>query len=134
MVWCALLSAKGCVLATAKCFAVRLVLARGGLFSTDNGRRRFASHLESGFALCPAEHAFARELLAAQTRYWLFRTHQRHASGDFIAVDRSGGEARCRWFAIELKNAARLRLGRPGIQLAHHHQAVDWLAVHHGLL
>ena len=37
--------------------AVRLVLVRGGLFGTSNGQRRFASQLEPGFALCPAERA-----------------------------------------------------------------------------
>jgi hypothetical protein len=112
---------------------VRLVLARGGLFSRGQGRQRFASQLEPGFCLCRAELVFARQLLAAQTRYWLFRTHQQHAAGDFIAVDRSASPASSRWFAIELKSARRLRLGRPGIQLARCGQAVAWLAGRYGL-
>lgn len=112
---------------------MRLVLARGGLFSNTDGRQRLASRLDSGFALCPAEQAFARQLLGAQSRYWLFRSHQRHATGDFIAVDRSGRAGASRWFAIELKRAERLRLGRPGIQLARCRQAVAWLAARHAL-
>lgn len=112
---------------------MRLVLARGALFGTSDGRKRLASRLDPGFALCPAEQAFARQLLGAQTRYWLFRTHQQHAAGDFIAVDRSGSATSARWFAIELKRARRLRLGRPGIQLARCRQAVAWVADRHGL-
>jgi hypothetical protein len=113
--------------------AVRLVLVRGRLFGESYGRQRLASRLEPGFALCPAEQAFARQLLGAQTRYWLFRAHQRQAAGDFIAVDRSSGALSSRWFAIELKRAQRLRLGRPGIQLARCRQAVAWVAARHGL-
>jgi hypothetical protein len=127
------LSAKGAILATKTYPAVRLVLVQGGLFSTSDGRQRLASQLDPGFALCRAELAFARQLLAAQTRYWLFRTHQQRAAGDFIAVDRSGSAASSRWFAIELKRARRLRLGRPGIQLARCRQAVAWVAGRHGL-
>ena len=112
---------------------MRLVLVRGGLLGTCGGRQRLASQLDSGFALCPAELAFARQLLGVQTRYWLFRTHQRQAAGDFIAVDRSGSADSSRWFAIELKRAKRLRLGRPGIQLARCEQAVAWVAERHGL-
>jgi hypothetical protein len=114
-----------------------LVLARGGLFGTNlcppNGRWRFASQLDPGFALCPAEQAFARQLLAAHTRYWLFRTHQQQAAGDFIAVDRSGKARSSRWFAIELKRAQRLRLGRPGMQLARCGHAIAWVAGAYGL-
>lgn len=112
---------------------MRLVLVRGGLLGTSGGRQRLASRLDPGFALCPAESAFARQLLSSQTRYWLFRTHQQQAAGDFIAVDRSGRAACSRWFAIELKRATRLSLGRPGIQLARCRQAVAWVAGHHGL-
>jgi hypothetical protein len=110
---------------------VRLVLARGSLFGTSDGRKRLASRLDPGFALCHAEQAFARQLLGAQTRYWLFRAHQRHAAGDFIAVDRSGSANTSRWFAIELKRARRLRLGPA--QLARCRQAVAWIASRHGL-
>lgn len=112
---------------------MRLVLVRGGLFGTSDGRRRHANRLDPGFALSRAEHAFARALLGAQPRYWLFRAHQRHAAGDFIAVDRSGGAGCSRWFAIELKHARRLLLGRRGIQLARCRQAVAWIADRHGL-
>lgn len=123
---------KGLILSAITYFAVRLVLVHGGLFGTSYGRQRRATRLEPGFALCPAEHAFARQLLGAQSRYWLFRTHQRQAAGDFIAVDRSDSAA-SRWFAIELKRAQRLRLGRPGMQLARCHEAVAWVAQRHGL-
>jgi hypothetical protein len=129
----AVVSVKGLLLATFTYPAVRLVLVRGGLFCTSDGRRRFARRLDPGFALCPAELGFARQLLGVQTRYWLFRAHQQQAAGDFIAVDRSGGAASGRWFAIELKQAQRLRLGRPGMQLARSGQAVAWVAARHGL-
>lgn len=112
---------------------MRLVLVRGSLFCTTTGRSRRASRLDSGFALCPAELAFARRLLGDQTRFWLFRSHQQQAAGDFIAVDRSAGAGSSRWFAIELKSAPRLRLGRPGMQLARCRQAVAWVADRHGL-
>ena len=112
---------------------MRLVLARGSLCSIADGRQRLASRLDAAFALCPAEWAFARRLLGAQTRYWLYRTHQRQAAGDFIAVDRSSNAASARWFAIELKRAERLRLGRPGVQLARCRQAVAWVASGAGL-
>lgn len=130
---CAVFQRKGVTLATITYPPVRLVLVRGGLLGTRNGRQRLASRLEPGFVLCPAESVFACQLLSSQTRYWLFRTHQQQAAGDFIAVDRSGSAACSRWFAIELKRVARLRLGRPGIQLARCRQAVEWVADHHGL-
>lgn len=129
----AVTSAKGLSLSTITHLAVRLVLARGSLCSTADGRPRLASQLEAGFALCPAERAFARHLLGAQTRYWLYRTHQQQSAGDFIAVDRSSSAPATRWFAIELKSAARLRLGRPGLQLARCRQAVAWVATRAGL-
>jgi hypothetical protein len=124
---------KGLTLSTISYLAVRLVLARGSLCSIADGRQRLASRLDAGFALCPAEWAFARLLLGAQTRYWLYRTHQQQAAGDFIAVDRSCHAASARWFAIELKRARRLRLGRPGVQLARCRQAVAWVANGTGL-
>lgn len=120
-------------MSTITCPAVRLVLARGSLCSTTDGPRRLASRLDAAFSLCPAEWDFARLLLGAQTRYWLYRTHQRQAAGDFIAVDRSSTAASARWFAIELKGAGRLRLGRPGVQLARCRQAVAWVASRTGL-
>ena len=126
-------SARRLILSTISYPAVRLVLARGSLCSKADGRQHLASRLDAGFALCPAEWAFARLLLGAQTRYWLFRTHQRQAAGDFIAVDRSSCGAAARWFAIELKRAQRLRLGRPGMQLARCRQAVAWVADGAGL-
>jgi hypothetical protein len=129
----AVCSAKGLILSTLSYLAVRLVLARGSLCTTTAGRQRLASRLDAGFALCPAEWAFARLLLGVQTRYWLYRTHQQQAAGDFIAVDRSSKSAATRWFAIELKGAARLRLGRPGMQLARCRHAVGWVAGHTGL-
>jgi len=113
--------------------ALRLVLAHGGLFGTHGGRRRLATRLDPGFVLSRAELAFARQLLGVHTRYWLFRTHQQQACGDFIAVDRSAGAGRARWFAIELKRARRLSLGRPGMQLARCHEAVAWVASRYGL-
>lgn len=126
-------SVKGLILSTVPYLAVRLVLARGSLCSHSGGQQRLASRLEAGFALCPAERAFACLLLGAQTRYWLYRTHQQQAAGDFIAVDRSSSALATRWFAIELKRARRLRLGRPGVQLARCRQAVTWVAARTGL-
>jgi hypothetical protein len=129
----AVFSVKGLILSSISNPPVRLVLARGSLCSTADGRQRLASRLGAGFALCPAEWAFARLLLGAQTRYWLYRTHQQQAAGDFIAVDRSSNAEPARWFAIELKLAGRLRLGRPGVQLARCRQAVSWVASRTGV-
>ena len=126
-------SVKGPILSTIPYLAVRLVLARGSLCSTSDGRQRLASRLDAGYALCPAERAFACLLLGAHTRYWLYRTHQQQAAGDFIAVDRSSSARPAHWFAIEIKRAHRLRLGRPGVQLARCHRAVAWVAERAGL-
>ena len=56
---------KGLSLSTIPYLAVRLVLARGSLCSTSDGRQRLASRLDAGYALCPAERAFACLLLGA---------------------------------------------------------------------
>jgi hypothetical protein len=113
---------------------VRLVLARGVLRALLSGKRRPLSRLEAPYALHGYEGEFARALLAAHSRYWLFRTNQQGRAGDFIVLDRSASErARSRCFAIELKLSAEVRLGQYGLQLAYCAHVVSWIADQHAL-
>lgn len=67
------------------------------------------------FLLSSDERRFARELLAACPRLWLYRTDQTRQAGDFLAVDMSAPKpAQRRSWAIELKLGAPLRLGGGG--------------------
>ncbi len=75
--------------------------------------------LDQPYVLSSSEYSFAREVLGTRTQMWLFRCHQQTFCGDFVVVDRSPARGRpvpC--WVIELKMLTKLRLGRPGIQLA----------------
>jgi hypothetical protein len=114
--------------------AVRLVFAGGALRALLGGQRRPISRLDARYALHEYEGAFARALLAAHSRYWLFRSDQQSRAGDFIAFDRSATRSSsicC--FAIELKLRAAVRLGRFGVQLSSCEGVVGWLAERHAL-
>ena len=113
--------------------AVRLLLQRGHLFYTVSGQRCRTSRLSSPYALGGPEGVFARELLRARTQFWLFRTHQQQRAGDFIALDRSPGEAPGVGFAIELKTSSTLKVGWRGTQLGECERAVRWLEAEHCL-
>jgi|GEM_PF-4091146 len=115
--------------------AVRLVFARGALRALLGGQRCPISRLEARYALHEYEGTFARALLAAHSRYWLFRTSQQSRAGDFIAFDRSAARASSACcFAIELKLRAPIRLGRYGLQLSSCERVVSWIADRHALL
>jgi hypothetical protein len=73
--------------------------------------------LREMFALSAPELAFARELLDRRRNLWLYRTNQRHACADFIAIDMSAPTGR-RACAIELKSDEPLRTGVGGLQFA----------------
>ena len=114
--------------------AVRLVFARGVLRALLGGQRRPLSRLDARHALHDYENQFARALLAAHSRYWLFRTSQQSRAGDFIVFDRSASRlssAPC--FAIELKLRASVRLGQYGMQLSYCERVVSWIAERHSL-
>jgi hypothetical protein len=114
--------------------AVRLVFEGGALRVVLGGRRRPISRLDARYALHDYEGEFARTLLTAHSRYWLFRTSQQSRAGDFIVLDRSASRsysACC--FAIELKLRAAVRLGRYGVQLAYCEQVASWIAARHAL-
>ena len=67
------------------------------------------------FALHRDELLFTRQLLAAHPRFWVFRSNQRAACGDFLVVDMSAPcpERRGCWL-VELKMGERLReVGTP---------------------
>jgi hypothetical protein len=84
----------------------------------------FAVH---SFALKNDERHFARELLRRKSNYWLFRSNQRHACGDFAVVDVSSPvPARRRAFVIDLKQGAPVRLGGggAGVQLRNAEQVI----------
>jgi hypothetical protein len=114
--------------------AVRLVFARGALRALLGGQRRPIGRLEARYALHDYEGVFARALLAAHSRYWLFRTSQQSRAGDFIVFDRSAtrsSSASC--FAIELKLRAPVRLGQYGVQLSSCESVASWIAERHAL-
>ena len=88
-------------------------------------RRR--ENLDPFFALHPRELAFARDLLRVHTRFWLFRTHQQAACGDFVVVDMSSPDvARRTVYALELK-ASSVVSTRGGLQLARVEHAIGEL-------
>ncbi len=65
------------------------------------------------------ELEFAREVLEAHPRLWLYRTHQQRRCGDFAVVDMSPPDPSRRAVrVIELKRAEPLRVDRgSGLQL-----------------
>ncbi|MCK6592621.1 MAG: hypothetical protein L6Q76_34125, partial [Polyangiaceae bacterium] len=82
------------------------------------------------FELKNDERAFARELLGRKSNYWLFRSNQRRACGDFVVVDVSSPHpARRRAFVIDLKQGAPVRVGGggAGVQLRNAESAVSEL-------
>lgn len=71
------------------------------------------------FAFKCDELEFAREVLCAHPRFWLYRTHQQRRCGDFAVVDMSSPDLTRRAVrVIELKRAEPLRIDRgAGLQL-----------------
>lgn len=65
------------------------------------------------------ELEFAREVLEAHPRLWLYRTHQQRRCGDFAVVDMSSPDPSRRAVrVVELKRAEPLRVDRgAGLQL-----------------
>lgn len=92
------------------------------------GRRHFAA-VWAGFAMSPAERAFARTLLEHRSSLWLYRTHQRCFAGDFLVVDMAPHcPADRKVWGVELKRRQPLRMGRGGIQLSRVHAALTAVA------
>lgn len=82
------------------------------------------------FELKNDERQFARELLRRKSNYWLFRSNQRLACGDFVVVDVSSpAPARRRAFVIDLKQGAPIRVGGggAGVQLRNAERAIGEL-------
>jgi hypothetical protein len=82
------------------------------------------------FELKNDERAFARELLRRKSNYWLFRSNQRHACGDFVVVDVSSPlPDRRRAFVVDLKQGAPVRVGGggAGVQLRNAGRAIGEL-------
>jgi hypothetical protein len=78
------------------------------------------------FEMASHERGFVKTVLERRSNLWLFRTNQRMAAGDFIAVDMSPPLAIDRTArVIELKTGARLVLGGSRLQCAEHRAAVD---------
>ncbi|MBX3272097.1 MAG: hypothetical protein KF729_17660 [Sandaracinaceae bacterium] len=78
-------------------------------------RRDPPAKLVRAFAFKNDELAFARRLLEAHPRIWLFRCNQLAFAGDFVAVDMSSAhvEAR-RALCLDLKRGAPVKLGGGG--------------------
>jgi hypothetical protein len=71
--------------------------------------------LREMFELSGPELEFARLLLERRRNFWLYRTNQRHACGDFLVVDMSAPRDR-RAYALELKSGEPVRVGVGGRQ------------------
>jgi hypothetical protein len=81
------------------------------------------------FEMASHERTFVKTILERRSNLWLYRTNQRLACGDFIAVDMSPPLAVDRTArVIELKTGARLALGGARVQCADHRAAVDEIA------
>lgn len=78
-------------------------------------RRDPSAKLVQAFAFKNDELPFARRLLEAHTRIWLFRCNQHAFAGDFVAVDMSSADvASRRAWCLDLKLGAPVRLGGGG--------------------
>ena len=86
--------------------------------------------LEHAFAFKSDELAFARALLASQSRLWLYRTNQRAFAGDFVVVDVSSPVvARRPAYAVELKRGAAAKMrDEPSVQLRNADRVVREIA------
>jgi len=87
------------------------------------------------FEVTGPERAFVKTLLTRRTNLWLFRSNQRRACGDFIAVDMSSPEPDARAAAvIELKTGEPLALGGARLQFANHADALAEIATTTGII
>jgi hypothetical protein len=74
-------------------------------------RAHARAEVTHAFAFKDDELLFARMLLDAQSRLWLYRTNQRAFAGDFVIVDVSSPiVARRRAFAVDLKRGESVRV------------------------
>jgi hypothetical protein len=96
-------------------------------------RPSLRAEVEAMFAFKDDELAFARAV-ADRTQLWVFRVNQRAFAGDFVVIDVSAPSAEHRpAIALDLKRGARVREGRPGIQMGRTDRALAVL-VARGLL
>lgn len=117
----------------------RRALARAdGFVRLLRGRRKAVDRrLVAAFAFKNDELPFARRVLEAHGRIWLFRCNQRAFAGDFVAVDMSARDvARRRAWCLDLKLGAPIRLGGGGAGNAFVRvdRAVREIAREHGVL
>jgi hypothetical protein len=91
------------------------------------GRSAGVCHYDR-FDMRSQERAFVKIVLARHTNLWLFRTNQRRACGDVIAIDMSSSRrSDRRAYVMELKMNTPLVVGGAHLQLAHHAEAIDEL-------
>jgi hypothetical protein len=87
------------------------------------------------FELAGHERAFVKTVFARRSNLRLFRSNQRQACGDFIAVDMSAPRPPDRRVhVLELKTGAPLVLGGARLQCANHRAAVDEIAATTGIV
>lgn len=111
-------------------FDLARAIAESGRWGWTDGYR-----LLERFELHAPERDFIKTLLARRTNLWLFRTNQRLACGDLIAVDMSAPEpADRRAHVIELKTGEPLALGGARLQCARHREALAEIAVLTGVI
>jgi len=101
------------------------------------GRRVVDRRLVAAFAFKNDELPFARRVLDAHARIWLFRCNQQAFAGDFVAVDMSARDVELRraW-CLDLKLGAPVRLGGGGAGNAFVRldRAIHEIAREHGVL
>lgn len=95
---------------------LQAVLRADGFVRRLRARRADPSpKLVMAFAFKNDELPFARRLLAAHSRIWLFRCNQHAFAGDFVAIDMSSRDvARRRAWCLDLKRGAPVKLGGGG--------------------
>lgn len=98
-------------------------------------RRSDRDEAIAAFAFKNDEQGFARGLLSASSRLWLFRCNQRAFCGDFIAIDLSSARPdRRRVWVLELKRGQPLRVGSGGVQMKNADKAVAEIATLAGVI
>lgn len=105
-------------------FDLARAMAESGRWGWTDGYR-----LLERFELHAPEREFVKTLLARRTNLWLFRTNQKLACGDLIAVDMSAPDAADRdAYVIELKTGEPLAIGGARLQLARYREALAEIA------
>jgi len=114
----------------AESFNLARVIANEQRWSWSEGYR-----LLERFEMASHERAFVKTVLPRRTNLRLFRSNQRLACGDFIAIDMSSPvPARRAIHVMELKTGEPLVLGGARLQCARYRAALDEISGRPGVI